>query len=175
MPAQSTAPYPFGQLLALARQSWLGEMAARLAGRGYTGYRRSDAAATMLLRRGPAPVGQLGAGLGITRQAARKVADGLRQRGYVTTGRGLRDSRQVIITLTPDGAQYANAVAAVIDELNREVSRRVDPARLAAADAMLRAVLFDDSTRQRADRLPGPDQAKGQGLRRRGRPAAVPD
>ena len=164
MPAPSTVPYPFGQLLALARQSWLGQMTARLAGRGHAGYRRSDAAATMLLRRGPAPVGQLGAGLGITRQAARKVADGLQQRGYVTTGRGLRDSRQVIITLTPAGRRYADAVAAVVDELNRELSRRVDPAQLAAADAAMRAVLFDDSTRQRADRLPGPGQEKSQDL-----------
>lgn len=161
MPVQSTAPYPFGQLLALARQSWLGEMAARLAGRGYTGYRRSDAAATMLLRRrGPVPVGQLGAGLGVTRQAARKVADGLQQRGYATAGRDPADSRQVIITLTPAGREYAQSVAAVIDDLNREVAGRVDPAHLAAADAVLRAVLFDDSTRQRAARLSGPPASR---------------
>jgi len=156
MPAQSSAPYPFGDLLALARQSWLGEMARRLAERGHDGYRRSDAAAMRLLRRGPVPVGRLGTGLGVTRQAARKVADGLQRRGYATTRRDPRDSRQVNVVLTPAGQDYAGAVVAVIEELNREVSLRVDAAQLVVADAVLRAALFDDSARQRADWLPRP-------------------
>jgi hypothetical protein len=63
----------------------LGEMSGRLTGRDYDDYRRSDAAALRLLRRGPAAVGQLGTVLGVTRQAARKVADGLQQRGYANT------------------------------------------------------------------------------------------
>jgi DNA-binding MarR family transcriptional regulator len=97
--------------------------------------------------------------LGVTRQAARKVADGLQQRGYVTTGRNPRDARQVDITLTPAGRDYAWAIAVVIAELNAEVAKRTDPARLAAADAVLRAVLFDESARQRAGRLPRPPSA----------------
>ena len=159
MAVESSAQYPFGDMLALARQSWLGAMSGRLAGRGYDSYRRSDAAALRLLRRGPASVGQLGTVLGVTRQAARKVADGLQQRGYVTTGRNPRDSRQVDITLTPAGQDYARAVTDVIAQLNREVVKRTDPAQLAAADAVLRAVLFDESARQRAARLPRPPSA----------------
>jgi len=161
MAVKSSAQYPFGDMLALARQSWLGAMSGRLAGRGYDSYRRSDAAALRLLRRGPASVGQLGTVLGVTRQAARKVADGLQQRGYVTTGRNPSDSRQVDITLTPDGQDYARAVTDVIAELNSEVVKRTDPAQLAAADAVLRAVLFDESARQRAARLPRPPSAAG--------------
>jgi DNA-binding MarR family transcriptional regulator len=161
MPTEASAPYPFGDMLALARQSWLGELADRLAGLGYQGYRRSDAGVVRLLRRGPVPVGQLGAVLGVTRQAARKVADGLQRRGYVTTARDPRDTRQLNVTLTQAGHDYARAVTAVIEELNREVSRRTDPAQLAAADAVLRAALFDDSTRQRASRLPRPPDPAG--------------
>jgi len=156
MPAQSTASYPFGDLLALARQSWLTQMAGRLAGLGYLGYRRSDAAAIRLLHRRPMAVGQLGAGLGVTRQAARKVADALQQRGYATTARDHRDARQLNVTLTPAGHDYARAIIAVIGELNRDVCQRVEPAQLAAADAVLRCALLDDSTRQRASRLPRP-------------------
>jgi DNA-binding MarR family transcriptional regulator len=148
--------YPFGDMLALARQSWLGELSARLAERGYDGYRRSDAGALRRLRYGPASVGQLGTLLGVTRQAARKVADGLAQRGFVTTGRNPRDTRQVDITLTPAGEDYARAITDVIAELNREVIKRTDPAQLAAADTVLRAMLFDESARDRAGRLPRP-------------------
>lgn len=157
----STDSYPFGDLLALTRQSWLAEMARRLAARGYLGYRRSDAAALRLLRRSPLAIGQLGTRLGVTRQAARKVADGLQRRGYATAGRDQRDSRQLNVTLTNEGLEYARAIVAVIDELNREVAGRVDPVQLAAVDSVLRAALFDESARQRAARLPRPPAAAG--------------
>jgi len=158
MPAKSTpaAAYQFGDLLALARQSWLRQMSLRLAERGYPDYRRSDAAVTRLLWRGPVPVGRLGAALGVTRQAARKVADGLQRRGFATIQRDTADARQLNVALTPAGHAFTEAVVAVIEELNREVARRADLAHLAAADAVLRLVMFDDSTRQRAARIPGP-------------------
>jgi DNA-binding MarR family transcriptional regulator len=156
MPEPSRAVYPFGDLLALARQSWLGQMASRLAALGHADYRRSDAAAIRLLRRGPVPVGQLGTVLGVTRQAARKVADGLCQRGYATVERDPADARQLKVTLTAAGHEYGRAVVAVIEQLNREVMRRADPAELSAADGVLRAAMFDESARQRAARLPPP-------------------
>ncbi|MGH3189788.1 MAG: MarR family winged helix-turn-helix transcriptional regulator [Streptosporangiaceae bacterium] len=156
MAVESNATYRFGDLLALTRQSWLGQMTSRLEGLGYVDYRRSDAAALRTLWRGPAPVGRLGTVLGVTRQAARKVADGLVQRGYATTGRDSRDTRQLNVTLTELGRDYARAITAVIGELNREVAARVSADQLAAADAVLRAALFDDSARQRASRVPPP-------------------
>ncbi len=159
MPVPSSAAYPFGDLLALARQSWLGQMASRLAEFGYDDYRRTDAAAIWLLQRGPVPVGQLGTALGVTRQAARKVADGLDQRGYATIQRDPDDARQLKVALTAAGQDYSSAVVAVIDQLNREVMRRTDPAELSAADAVLRAAMFDDSARWRAGLLPPPPAA----------------
>ena len=152
----SSGGYPFGDLLALARQSWVGELTRRLAASGYPGYRRSDSAALRLLRSGPVPVGRLGAGLGVTRQAARKVAEALVQRGYAGLSRDERDSRQLNVALTAAGQDYVRAITATIDELNREVRSRADPAALAAADTVLRAALFDDGARRRAARLPPP-------------------
>lgn len=156
MGAESTATYRIGDLIALARWSWLGQMTSRLERLGYVDYRRTDAAALRMLWRSPLPVGRLGTGLGVTRQAARKVADGLEQRGYATTERDSRDTRQLNVTLTQLGRDYARAVAAVVEELNQEVAGRVSPDQLAAADNVLRAALFDDSARQRASRLPRP-------------------
>ena len=156
MAAESTPTYRFGDLVALARLSWVGEVTSRLERLGYAGFRRGDSAAMRALVRGPLPVGRLGAGLGVTRQAARKIADALEQRGYATTERDSRDTRQLNVTLTPAGRDYGRAVIAVTEELNREVAGRVSPAQLAAADAVLRAALFDDSARQRASQLPPP-------------------
>jgi DNA-binding MarR family transcriptional regulator len=150
MASASTAPYLFGDLLALARLSWVRQMASRLAELGYQDYRRSDAAALRLLRRGPVPVGRLGAELGVTRQAARKVAEGLEHRDYARTERDAHDSRVLNVVLTEAGIAYARAVTEVIYALNREFSRRIDPAQLAAADSVLRAVITGDSALQSA-------------------------
>jgi DNA-binding MarR family transcriptional regulator len=57
-----------------------------------------------VLWRGPLPVGRLGAALGVTRQAARKIADALEQRGYTTTQRDSRDTSQP--TASTSGAAF---------------------------------------------------------------------
>ena len=156
MAAESTPTYRFSDLVALARLSWLTEATSRLERLGYTGFRRGDSAVMRVLWRGPLPVGRLGAGMGVTRQAARKIADTLEQRGYATTERDSRDTRQLNVSLPPVGRDYARAVIAVTDDLNQEVAARVSPAQLAAADTVLRAALFDDSARERASQLPAP-------------------
>jgi DNA-binding MarR family transcriptional regulator len=152
----TAAPYLFGDLLALARQSWVRQMASRLEQRGHSDYRRSDAAAVRLLRRGPVSIGGLGTMLGVTRQAARKVADGLEQRGYARTEQDAQDSRRLNVVLTPAGEGYARAAVEVIHALNRELCERVDPAQLSAADAVLRAAINDQSAREHADLLVRP-------------------
>jgi DNA-binding MarR family transcriptional regulator len=131
----------FGDLLALARQGWVHEMAARLADQGFAGYRRSDALVLRSLRRGPLPVGRLAGALGVSRQAARKVVDSLERRGYATTERDGADARRLNVVLTSNGAAYADAVVAAVVSLNRDFESHVDPARMEAAREVLLAVL----------------------------------
>ena len=159
MAAQSTAVYRFGDLLALARQSWIAQMARDVAAQGYPDYRRTDAAVLRLLRRGPVSIGRLGDALGVTRQAARKVAAGLEQRGLADAVRDELDARQLNIVLTEAGMAYADAVIAAINRLNRRLARRVSAEQLAAADAVLRAALADQHTRTVAAFVPPPADA----------------
>ena len=153
---KSTASYRFGDLLALARQSWIRQMAEGLEELGYDDYRRTDAALVRQLRRGPLSIGRLGSALGVTRQAARKVADGLERRGLATLARDGADGRQTMVSLTAQGQAYAEAVISVIERLNRDLAARVDPSDLAAADAVLRAVLADEHTLRLAGYLAEP-------------------
>ena len=95
--------------------------------------------------------GRLGEALGISRQAARQLADGLVQRGYASFGTDRADSRRTLVVLTPSGKAYGRAIWASQDALNETVRNRVSEADLAAADAVLRAVFPDDNARQRAD------------------------
>jgi DNA-binding MarR family transcriptional regulator len=130
-------PLLFGDLLALARRRWVREMATRLETRGFHDYRRSDALVLRSLRRGSMPVGRLAGALGVTRQAARKVVDGLERRGYARTERDGGDARRLNVVLTDGGVAYAVAVVAVVRGINAEVASHVDPERLAVARTVL--------------------------------------
>lgn len=144
MSRESTANYKFGDLLALARLSWIRQMATCLAAMGYDDYRRSDAAVMRMLVRGPLSIGRLGEATGVTRQAARKLVNSLEVRGLAITERDGSDSRQINVLLTDHGARYATAVIATIERLNSELSAHVDPADLAAAEAVLRTIMAHD-------------------------------
>jgi DNA-binding MarR family transcriptional regulator len=152
-------PYRFGDLLALARQSWVHRMAAELENRGFPDYRLTDAATLRRLRRGPASVGELGVPMGVTRQAARKVVRGLEDRGYASTQADADDARRLNVILTSAGRSYADAIIEVIAELNRAVAARVAADQLATADAVLRASIDDDSVARLAAYISPPPSA----------------
>ncbi len=151
--------YRFGDLLALARQSWVHRMAAELDSRGFAGYRLTDAATLRRLRRGPASVGELGVPMGVTRQAARKVVRGLEERGYASTRADADDARKLKVILTSAGCVYADAIIEVIAELNRAVAARVTRDQLATADAVLRASIDDEGVARLAAHISPPPSA----------------
>jgi DNA-binding MarR family transcriptional regulator len=116
-------------------------MAARLGQLGYDDYRRTDAIVCRILLRGPVPIGRLGTALGVTRQAARKIVEGLEQRAYAVTERDEGDGRLLNAKLTPTGTLYAHAVVGVIEDLNRAVTARVEPEQLTTALSVLGQVI----------------------------------
>jgi len=165
------APYLFGDLLALARADWVRRMAGAVAERGYRDYRPSDAALMrLLLRRSTIAISRIGSPLGVTRQAARKLVDGLEQRGYASEARDQHDARSVKVTLTPAGEAYARAVVAAVEALNRELAERVGVAELAVADAVLRATILDEGARVVAARIPPPSHGSKARERMRDKP-----
>ncbi len=150
---ESTPQYLFGDLLALARQDWVEQMADRLSELGYRDYRRTDALAMRTLARRPRTISELGVAFGVSRQAARKIVDGLRVHGFVAESRDEVDGRRVNVALTESGRDYATAVVEVIATLNRELTDRVPPELLKAADTVLRVSIRNPALRQRADRF----------------------
>lgn len=156
------ASYRFGDLLALARRSWVLAMTRELAVRGFPDYRLTDAASIRLLRAGPLSLGELAGVLGVTRQAARKVADGLQDRGLAATRAEPADARKVLVVLTEAGAAYERAVSEAIELLNSRIASQVGLAELRAADAVLRAAVTDSGLRRVAARIPPPGPPGGQ-------------
>jgi DNA-binding MarR family transcriptional regulator len=156
MPGPATPVYRFGDLLGLARLSWTKKMATELEARGFPQYRLSDAASVRFLLVSPRRVGELGELLGVTRQAARKIASNLEGRGYATIAPDPNDARKLDVVLTEAGRAYGRAIVKVIASLNRGVSLRVGPDQLRGADAVLRAVIDGEALRARAQAIPGP-------------------
>jgi DNA-binding MarR family transcriptional regulator len=157
MARDATSPYRFGDLLALVRRAWVLRMAREMDARGFPGYKISDAATVRTLLAGPAPVGTFAGILGVSRQAARKVARGLERRGYATTERDASDARRVNVSLTPRGVAYARAVTGVIRQLNVELADAVTAQQLVAVDAVLRVALENEPRLKAAGaRIPRP-------------------
>ena len=155
MADNANPPYRLGGLLARARRSWIEQVRERMQEAGFPGYRQSDAWILALLLRRPMAIGQLGEAMGISRQAARQMADGLAERGYATFGTDDADARRTLVVLTRRGKAYGRAIWMAQEALNETVRNRVSEADLAAADAVLRAVFPDDKARQRVDeRMP---------------------
>ena len=155
-------PYYVGDLLALARQSWVREMARRLKDSGYPGYRASDAAVMRRLQHGSFAIGQLATAHGVTCQTARKIVTALEARGLASTYRDPADGRQVNVVLTPAGRAYASAVSAAIDKLNADYLARLTPDQIDATDTALRLAIFDDDLKAAADRfVPRPPTRPG--------------
>ena len=127
----------FGDLLAQARERWIRVMALRLGALGFHDYRRSDPLVMRSLRGGEVSLGALGVRLGVTRQAARKVVNGLVERGYAQVTTSSQDSRRRLVNLTPRGRDYLAAVVATLRAMHDEVVDSVDPQRLAAAYSVL--------------------------------------
>ena len=142
----SKFPELFGDQLALARLHWVREMSARLEKLGYHDYRRSDAVLLRRLLTGATPLGQLGLALGVTRQGARKMLDGLVGRRLVELQRDPHDARRLLAELTPEGRRYASAVVDVLGALNDELRGAVPSDDLHAASRVLRAVTARFST-----------------------------
>jgi MarR family transcriptional regulator, lower aerobic nicotinate degradation pathway regulator len=129
---------------------------ARVEAQGFPGYRRSDAWTLRLLAREPCALGRLGDGAGITRQAARKLADGLAERGFASLSSDPSDRRRTLVSLTPEGERYARAVASAQRALNIAIRKKVNASDLVAADTVLRAVFPDGVVRRRIDEAVSP-------------------
>jgi DNA-binding MarR family transcriptional regulator len=134
----------FGDQLARARQVWVHRMRRELGRLGFDDFRRSDTVVLRSLLGDPLSIAALAGIIGVTRQAARKFADGLERRGYVTVMIDREDARRLRVILSPAGTAYATAVVEVVALLDGELARRVDPAQLRAARTVLRTVIGSD-------------------------------
>jgi DNA-binding MarR family transcriptional regulator len=134
-------PFPFIDLVGLARLRIAERQRQALAVRGFDPFRRGDGAWVRILAEGPLTIGEVAAVIGQTPQNATRVADGLEQRGYVERILDDGDRRRVVLQLTSLGHGYAEAFTEVVEELERELAALVDQADLHGAYRVLGTII----------------------------------
>jgi DNA-binding MarR family transcriptional regulator len=83
---------------------------------------------------------ELGARLGVSKQAAGKTIAGLEKQGYVERATDPGDARRKIVRLTAKGIDMLTVSARSFDRIQAEWAEAVGPERLAALQADLRAL-----------------------------------
>jgi DNA-binding MarR family transcriptional regulator len=133
----------FYDLLAIARLHQTHRMRVELAARGFADFRRGDGAWVRILGEWPRSPGEVAAIVGISRQAATKMADALEARGYVERAADDGDRRRVVLSLSERGRQYERAIVEVVDLLDEAIRSRVPAASLEIAARVLEVLIAD--------------------------------
>lgn len=130
------AGWELGVGLLAASRALFDELHARLAARGHPDLRPAHGYAFQAIGSG-ATASELARRLGVTKQAAGKMAAELEALGYVTREADAQDARRRPLLLTPRGVDALECSVAVFDDLRDEWARRVGAAELErAADAL---------------------------------------
>ena len=141
---------PLARLLAIAYRQLITDLHAELAEQGWADVRPAYGFALLALRDGPLPGSELGAVLGMTKQASSKLIDALVEAGYVRRliregpARGLAssgDARVRPVELTDLGGELLLASETIYHSLESRWSEIIGSDRVAALREDLVAVL----------------------------------
>lgn len=121
-------PVPLARLFAMAFRDLVDGLHERLAERGWDDVRPSYGFVLLAARETPTTATDLAHLLGVSKQAASKLVDGMVAAGYVRRGDGGPDARHRPVGLTGRGRALLAAVEQVHAELEQEWAAVVGPA-----------------------------------------------
>ncbi len=132
---------PFARLFAMAYRSLIDQLHERLRMRGWTDVRPADGFALLAAREEPVTTSALAALMGMTKQAASKLAADLVAAGYLTAADEAEDARVRPLRLTAKGTRLLATVEEIYAELETEWSDILGRRRLEALRADLTRAL----------------------------------
>lgn len=146
------------------RRAWVGyqrQLDARMADAGFGDRGFPDGRVLRLCARVEATTAsQIARELGISRQAASKIVNRLRDRGYVALETSAHDARAKQIALTPRGADYLATQRRSARAIERELRAEIGAEAFNALWALVDALGGDDQPRM-SDYLRGSYRGEG--------------
>lgn len=139
---EGTAGGPaLARLLAIAYRSLIQGLHERLRDRGWHDVRPAYGFVLLAARSAPTTSSELATLLGMTKQAASKLLEGMEETGYVRRGAAAQDARRRPVELTDRGRRLLGEVEEIYVELEAEWAEIIGADRVAALRADLVAVL----------------------------------
>ena len=132
--------YELPLLLFLGFRALVDELHAELARQGHPDLRPMHGFVFQAIGGSGTTAAELGRRLGISKQAAGKIIDGLLELGYVERGADPDDARRKLVRLTGRGLDSLARSARIFDDLRAGWAARLGPARLRALEDDLRQV-----------------------------------
>ena len=133
---------PLARLLAMSYRWFIDQLHQRLAATGWDGIRPAYGFVLLVVRSGPLTPTALAGRLGVTKQAASKLADAMVSDGLIRRAADGRDGRQRLLSLAPRGHELLAAVESIYVDLEAEWERVLGRAALAGTRQALSAVML---------------------------------
>jgi DNA-binding MarR family transcriptional regulator len=118
--AASHPDVPLARLFAMAYRHLVVELHERLAARGWRDVRPSYGYVLLACRDRPTTSGEVAGLLGVSKQAASKLVDGMEEAGLLRRRTAADDSRVRLVALTPRGRRLLAVVEQVYLEIEQE-------------------------------------------------------
>lgn len=134
-------PIPLARLFAIGYRSLIDGLHERLATRGFDDVRVNHGFVLLAARDGGIRNAEIAALLGVTKQAASKLVDGMQSAGYVERAADPTDERAKLVVLTRRGVALLGVVEETYAELEADWAALLDRERLEALRADLTTVL----------------------------------
>lgn len=117
---------PLARLFAMGYRWMVDALHSELDARGWQQIRPAFGFGLLALRAGPMTPTQLGATLGVTKQAASKLAEAMGEAGIVASGPDPADGRRQVLALTDRGHALLADVEGIYVELEARWARAMD-------------------------------------------------
>jgi DNA-binding MarR family transcriptional regulator len=111
---------PMARLLAMSYRLLIDGLHARLREQGWTDVRPAFGFVLLATRDRATTSTELAAVLGISKQAASKLVDAMKDAGYVSRSPGVRDARERTVELAERGHRLLSAVEQIYQDLEAE-------------------------------------------------------
>ena len=129
--AAAPVPVPVPALLRAARSAYGAAVHRALAEGGFDDVPKNGSFVLGAIARGGAPLGDIIASLGVSKQSAGQLVDTLVLRGYLDRAVDPADRRRLVVSLTERGTAAAAAVRAAVDEVDEAFTARMGAGQLA--------------------------------------------